>query len=418
MTASRDATVAEPLSTQRELELLRDLQRLASERFRDEERIRAALAEGLQKAERDRDAAAAAIEREFTEGRSSATNEYESVTGEARQRYESARNAAQQEYKGLRHGVETELSRVKEAAHSEKEQASWETLTVFDALKGQPRERFLATVKRLDRQNQELAVLERDAVEIMQMRRQWREFPAVAASSDAESKSFTNGRERVGPSSGPVGNGVEDDPARLGSGDRVEAAIERAADLTSAVREAAIALHRQKLPRLFEGGTPVGVFFALWAIAAVPCGLALGWASWPWIVASAAIAVVATAGLLAWLRPIARRQSGRQFQKIQRLLADARRGLRAALEAARERGEGEAQALVAKRDEQLMAVEKRVHALVGERESWSEEEIGRAGQTFPQRLAELRTGLDRTLAGAKRKHCGVTLAGDRPPRPR
>ena len=60
---------------------------------------------------------------------------------------EADRNAAQQEYKGLRHGVESELSRVKEAAHNEKQQASWEALTVFDALKGQPRERFLATVK-------------------------------------------------------------------------------------------------------------------------------------------------------------------------------------------------------------------------------------------------------------------------------
>ena len=78
--------------------------------------------------------------------------------------------------------MESELSRVTEAAHNEQQQASWEALTVFDALKGQPRERFLATVKRLKRNNQELAVLEHDAIEIMKMRRQWREFPAVEPS--------------------------------------------------------------------------------------------------------------------------------------------------------------------------------------------------------------------------------------------
>src|SRR5947207_5118465 len=108
----------------------------------------------------------------------------------------------------------------------------------------------------------------------------------------------------------------------------------------------------------------------------------MGWNNWLWIAASFGAAIVATAGLMAWLRPVARGQSGRQFQQIQQLLADARHGLRIALEAARERGQREAQALVMSRDEQIIAAEKRVHALVGERESWSEGEIGRAGQTF------------------------------------
>ena len=394
MTASRDTATAGELTTRRELELLRDLQRLSTERAREEERIRTALSEGLQGVERDRDAAAAEIEREFEKGRTAATSEYESVTGEARQRYEAERNAAQKEYKGLRQGVESELSRIKEAARNEKQQASWETLTVFDALKGRPRERFLTTVKRLERSSQELAVLERDAVEIMQTRRQWREFPPVEPSADATQFASGNGAQRGGASSS----------ATNPTADPVEQAIAHASDLTTAVRDAAIALNRQVLPKLFDGAMPFGVFFAMWTAAAVPCGFLLGWTNWKWIAASLGIGIVATAGLYAWMRPIARGQSGRQFQKIQQLLANARHGLRVALEAARERGQREAEALVANRDEQLIAVEKRVHALVGERESWSEGEIGKAGQTFPQRLAELRSGLDRNLATAKKKH--------------
>src|SRR5215212_6124342 len=198
VTASRETATTEQLSTRRELELLRDLQRLASERAREEARIRTVLAEGLQAAEQARDAAAAEIDREFNVSRSAATSEYESVTGQARQRYEADRNAAQQEYKGLRHGVESELSRGKEAARNEKQNASWEALTVFDALKGQPRERFLATVKRLERNSQELAVLEHDAIEIMQMRRQWREFPALEDSQVGEQLVSGNGAQRTG----------------------------------------------------------------------------------------------------------------------------------------------------------------------------------------------------------------------------
>jgi S-DNA-T family DNA segregation ATPase FtsK/SpoIIIE len=388
VTASREIATTEQLSTRRELELLRDLQRLAGERAREEERIRTVLADGLQAAEQVRDAASMEIEREFNVSRSATTTEYETVTGQARQRYETDRNAAQKEYKGLRHGVESELSRVKEAARNEKQQASWEALTVFDALKGQPRERFLATVKRLERNSQELIVLEHDAIEIMQMRRQWREFPAVQSSSDGESSVSENGSPRDGKA----------------SSDAVEQAIQRANDLTTAVREAAVALHDQKLPRLFEGGLPFGVFFLLWVIAAVPCALLMGPTNWLWIAVSLGVAIAGAIGLFLWLRPVARGQSGRQFQQIQQLLVDARRSLRVALEAARERGQREAEALVMSRDEQIIAAEKRVHAMVGERESWSEGQIGQAGQTFPQRLAQLRSELDSTLATSKKKH--------------
>ena len=85
MTASRETTIAEQLTTRRELELLRDLQRLANERAREEERIRTMLAEGLKKAEQVRDLAAAETERQFNEGRTAATTEYEIVTGDAGQ---------------------------------------------------------------------------------------------------------------------------------------------------------------------------------------------------------------------------------------------------------------------------------------------------------------------------------------------
>ena len=85
MTASRETTTTEPLSTRRELELLRDLQRLANERAREEQRIRTVLAEGLEAAEKARDAAAAEIERQFTEGRAAATERITSKsTGTAR----------------------------------------------------------------------------------------------------------------------------------------------------------------------------------------------------------------------------------------------------------------------------------------------------------------------------------------------
>ncbi len=424
MTANRETTIRELLSTRRELELLRDLQRLANERAREEQRIQAVLAEGLAAADKARDAAAASIEQRLNEGRATATNEYEQTTNAARARYEKDRDAAQEEYKGLRHGVESEFDRVKEVARSEQQNASWEALTVFDALKGQPRERFVATVEQLKRSNLELAVLEQDAVDIMRMRRQWREFPPVEPSADIEAilaaennsppepaddtaaitKNAVPAAAQRGWKSLPKLNSAAHRTGGESRDDAVERAVYFIAQQTSAAREHTLVLHEQKLPRLFEGGVPFGVFFGLWAIVAVPTALVLGWQHWLWIAVSLLVAVAATGGLLAWLWPRARAQSAEKFTQVQQHLADARYGLRRALEAARERGEREARALVTERDERLSSVEKKTQQLVGEREKWKEGEIGRAGQTYPQRLAQLRRDLDESLETAKQRH--------------
>jgi hypothetical protein len=384
-----EASHSDPLSTQRQVELMRELQRLASERFREEERIRVALGEGLRSAEEARDKATTEVQRQFSKSREKAAAEYESVTSGARHEYETERNAAQQEYKGLRQGVESEVSRVKEAARNERQQASWEALTVFEALKGRPREQFLDAVQQLKRINQELAVLEHDAIEIMKLRRQWREFPPAGA-AELKTESDRDQAARAG--------------AATRSEDLVDEAIQDSTDRANAVRNAVIKLQRQILTRWFEGGWPFGMFFLLWAVAAVPSGMIFGWGGWQWIAASGGAAVLAAGGLLACLWPVARRSSGRQFRAIQTRLAGARQSLRAALEAARERAHLEMQALVNQRDKQLTAVDEKLHALVGEHERWKESEIGRAGQTFPQRLAALRSRLDETMHAAKRKH--------------
>ena len=405
---SHAAARAERLSTRRQLELMRDLQRLANERAEEEQRIHTALGEGLRAAEEARDKAAAEIERTFVAARSQANYDFERITAESRCRYETERDAAQKEYKGLRRGVESEAARVMEAARSERQQASWEALTVFDALKGRPRERYLEAVRRLERTNAELAVLEQDAETIMKMRRQWREFPAAEPLDAGDRPTGNNRAQRVVFGRPAAGVGPSSDGA-VASVDAVEQAIEQSDESTAAVRHAAMALQRQTLSRLFAGAAPVGVCLVFWLLAIVPSAVLFGWSGWQWLVASLAAAVLGAGGLMAWLWPIARRRSGAQFQAVQQRLADARRAVEAAVEAARERGQREAQALVSERDQQLAAVEQKMKAVVSEREKWKESQIGRAGQTFPSLLAELRAELDRALDEATRQH-GHALA--------
>jgi S-DNA-T family DNA segregation ATPase FtsK/SpoIIIE len=393
------AKADEPLSTVRQLELMRQLQRLANERWEEESQTKAALADGLCKAQEARQAAADEIDRRCADARARATAKYEQVCSIAQSGYERERDAAQQEYKGLRRDVESEHTRTMREALSEQQTASWETLAVFDAIKGRPQERFYEAMRRIQRSNQELAILERDAETIMKMRRQWRDFPSPLPSEHAD-QPIGNKAQRVVLGRHEQQRGWADLPSQ--TVDPTDRAIERVEQLAAAVRVAAEALNQQKLPRLFEGGYPLGVFVAAWLLAIVPCVLVLG--GWWSLAASAVLAVVATGGLLAWLFPIARQQSGNQFHTIQQLLVDARQAATAAVEQAKQRGRGEAQTLAEQRDEEIAASEQKLHTIIDEKGRWRETEIGRAGQTFPSLLADLRSRLNESLTAAEREY--------------
>jgi DNA segregation ATPase FtsK/SpoIIIE, S-DNA-T family len=371
----------EPLSIIRQLESMRDLQRLANDRWQEENRSESELEEGLRAAGESRDLAGREIESRYTAAREAARTEYESTRGSAERQYETERDSAQQQYKGLRENVESEHTRVLRAAVTEQQDASWETLAVFDAIKGQPRERLLDAMRRLRGSSEQLAVLEHDAEAIMKMRRQWREFPPMEGVPEENGRAASN------------------------NGDAVEATFTNVDEWTTSVRDAAQALYEQKLPRLFEGGNLVGVFLLAWLVAVAPCGIVIGWPTWwAWLVASFVLAIAVTGGVTALLFPRARRTSGEQFQEVRRRLAGARRAIDRALEEAQLRGRREAAAVVSQRDQELATVGKKLQSTLSEKDRWKEEEMASAGSVFPSRLAQLRDILQRVLTSAERQY--------------
>jgi DNA segregation ATPase FtsK/SpoIIIE, S-DNA-T family len=387
----------EPLSIIRQLELMRDLQRLANDRWQEENRIETELADGLRTAEQARDAATREIETRYAAARETANREYQSTRDSAEHQYETERDSAQQQYKGLRQEVESEHTRVLKAAVTEQQEASWETLAVFDAIKGRPRERLLEAMRRLRGSSEQLAVLEHDAEAIVRMRRQWRDLPPNENSLE--------------------GNGVspEKDWSVAINGDEAEAGFAKVDRLTESVREAAQALYEQRMPRLFEGGNLVGVLLLAWLAAIVPCGLALGWQSWWWLAASIASALALTGGIAAWAYPRARKATGDQFQLVRRNLVDARRAIDRALEEAQQRARREAEAVVTQRNRELATVGKKLKSTLTEKDRWKEAEMASAGSVFPSRLAQLRDVLSRVLSSAELQynHALAELAGQR-----
>jgi energy-coupling factor transporter ATP-binding protein EcfA2 len=393
----------EPLSIIRQLELMRDLQRLANDRWQEENRIEITLDEGLRAAESARDAASREIELRHAAARETARAEFETTRGSAERQYQAERDSAQQQYKGLRHEVESEHTRVLHAAVTEQQEASWETLAVFDAIKGRPRERLLEAMRRLRVGSEQLAVLEHDAEAIMRMRRQWREFPAIGA--DLQENGEATGQGFTATSTGAAAN----------DGDAAEAALSNVDRLAVNVRETAQALYEQRLPRLFEGGNLLGVFFVAWLTAIAPSGFLLGWQTWWWPVASFVVAAVITCGIAAWLYPLARQTSTEQFQKVRRTLAAARGAIDRALEEAQTRARLEAGAIVSQKNLELATVGEKLQSTLSQKDRWKEAEMASAGSVFPSRLAQLRDVLERVLSSAERQysHALAELADER-----
>ncbi len=387
MTANSD----EPLSIIRQLELMRDLQRLANERAQAELHARATLEQGLHAAEEKFAANRQMIESHYDSARHAARLEYDETRTSTEHQYESERDQAQRQYKGLRQNVESAHAHGLQTAQAELQESSWETLTVFDAIKGRPRERMLEAARRIRAHSDEISVLEREATAIMKMRRQWQEFPPA--------------------------NAVEIPPSVASLSDRadqlldpVEAALSEVDRRTAAVRAAGQALFDQRLPRLFEDTNILWPPIVLWLLAVVPCGVALGWQSWwLWLPSSAGAAALATTALALWLFPRARRHSGAQFRIIQQRLAEARRAIESAMLLAQQRARREAQDLIVQRNQELSAVQGKIHATLEETNRWKELEMSAAGSHFPSRLAELRQQLELALTSAEAKY-SETLA--------
>ena len=360
-----------------------------------ESRVRSTLENGLRDADREREADKAAVESRYTAARTTAQAEFDAQRRATQDRYERERDAAQHEYKGLRHEVESSHARVLQSAEIEQKESSWETLAVFDAIKGRPRERMLDAVRRIKASQAELATLESDALAILQMRRQ-----SPGATS---------------PPHPSIPTGRFSDQSAPGT-DPVDAALAEVQNQTTAVRSAVLELFQQRLPRLFEDTYLLLPPLVAWLLALVPCGFLFTWpAWWLWLPVSAGVALIAWAGLVLWAYPRVRKQTGSQYQVIRDRLADARGAIELATIAAQDRARRETDALVSQRDLELATVRQKHDSTREEKERWKEAEITQASNVFPTRLAQLRHWYEEETTAADRKLSGslATLASAR-----
>ncbi len=374
----------EPLSTIRQLELMRDLQRLADERAAEETLLRDALDQGLAEVRQKFSAEREQIDAQWEAARAVAETEHDRQRTTAEEAYQEELQATQHEYKGIRSEVELEHSQETETAQKEKQESAWQALTMFEVSKGGPRERFQQAARRLRRSTSELKILERDAATIMRNRRV--RPPGLAQTA-------VNGAQPPGPASPSAGDAD------------VELAVRRVMERVTASREITMALYRQKVPRLFESWHPaaiLGLFIAVGALV----GWLIGRSSDPmWVVVlGGSIALVGGILFLALLYPRARQMAITQFTLVQQSLSDARQAIQVAEMAARARGARESEAMVKLRDAELADADHRLATKTVVKDQWKTVELGQANELYPARLVKLRSTLQNQVALTEQKY--------------
>ncbi|MEM6798702.1 MAG: FtsK/SpoIIIE domain-containing protein [Planctomycetota bacterium] len=357
---------SEPLSTRRLLELMRDLQRCASDRQQEEDRVATFRSEGEAAARAAHDAAVERAEQRYAQRKEEAESKAAAERGRIESAYEAERSGAQQEYHGLRSAAESDRRRTSAEAQQRHKDEALVILSTFDAQKGQPRRRLEEFVAGLRRRREELTAIDRDARSILTARR----LPLPAEPPEVEDPG--------------------DDGAAGDSDATVQAAAAAVATQVDAARAAAQAIYDQRLSRLLEAAPSTIAGFIGAAVGGVAVGLATGWATTPLWVGCFGGAAVASAGLWFGVRPMARKQAQGELEKLSLAQQRAAEAIDAAAKSAEARSRRQARELIARRDSDLAALGFEIEQLVGGVKARTGEQLKSAGEVFPARLAEMR----------------------------
>ncbi|MEM1304195.1 MAG: hypothetical protein AAGG46_04830, partial [Planctomycetota bacterium] len=380
---------AERLSTRRQLELMRDLQRLATARAEAEARVAAEHADAIAAANRG----AKKAKREADDRHAEERKRLEQRLGAERERladaYEDERSEAQQQYHGLRGDAESEQQTAQDEALRRSKDEAWEILTLFDAQKGEPQRREAERLAALRGKLAEVQTLRQEASTILTLRR----LPLPAAGEGIDATGPTDA-EDMALSTAEAANDAAADFDAAGIDDAMSTATSRVAE----VRDRATDLYRHPLTKLFEGLTPFGVVAVLAATVYGVAALTIGPAAPAAVGGALATAVVVGAALWFGVRPLTTKRAHTLFDAVGAAAREAESAIQSAVAAARSCRRDEATRLIEQRNTDLASLGFEIEQTLGETRLRVLEKLDSASELFPAKLAELRSASQAAIA--------------------
>jgi hypothetical protein len=350
--------------------LLSDLCRLVADRAAVEGQIEAQFTARNAAAEKEAQEAQARLDDRYRREKTAAEEQYASLRTTTAAKFESDYGALEQYYEKLRGEVLGRFTADMQAAEQALQDAHWEAVENTDAARGGLNLPLKEILAGLDSRWQELERIHQQAVELLQQRGHWDEFPEPS----------------------PPGVILEKQP-----GKRFCHALEQAQPQFAT-------LSKQWLPQVFRGARPLGIVFLLWLLAAYPSIIVFGPQNWLWAATSGGFAALVGVVAGTWTHYVARRKSVAAYLALRRTMMEAGLGRPGVLEAAK----ADCQRLDAhiierhrnhtrKADEEFAAAKVRI-------ERRRQIDLERVEGTYPKKMAEVVAWRDRVQAEIEAKY--------------
>lgn len=365
------------ISNGRQAELLARVQTLAQERHAHQRRSMQERRSAVAVAGEQCDQACSAAEATLAARHRETEAGFAAALAETQAQYEQLRNTVQAEYHGVRSAAVAERTETEAQARERERAEAFQTLSVYETVKGQPAENRDRELAKIASQWRELDALAADTVHLLQIRRMW------SRGLDPAELSF--------PGAHPP----------EASADQLTAIRGEAQYACAAVRQGVERLYHQRLTRWLEEGWPVapclGAAAAAYGAAAALLGPTHPWA---WI-AGGAGGGGSAAALLLLILPRARAYGANKFHEVSQSLQTARGALQQLRKAVASQAELEARRLLETRDAEMAALGYEVKSRIDSVTAKVEQELVRAGQSYPQKLEKLREDRDAAEAALR-----------------
>lgn len=360
----------QPLSTRRQLELMRDLQRLATRRHAAREQIEADYVAATLAAKKSCENHIFDAELQAKRCQDDAEAEHAARMTQFEAEYEQARTTTQQEYRTVRETAERERREVTAAAKQKLHDKSLVIESVYEAKKGEPQRRLNEYQAKLTNEKQQVDEYLNFAEETLRERKL-----AVVPPDDLQTQQ-------------DAASAAAETIDRPAGGDAWLVHLE---GLTGSAFSAAEAVGEQKLSWLLGSGMPLVIGFLAALLGAGGGWLASG-VSVPVISASAVGAALgALVGLWWGVRPIAQKQGTAAYHDVLAAHREASEAIDQASLDAKERSEQEARELIEQRDHDMSELHRQVEQVISEVEQRTGQQLEQASVEFPARLSNLRT---------------------------
>jgi energy-coupling factor transporter ATP-binding protein EcfA2 len=346
-------------------QLLAELCGLVRDRAAAEVEIRTALTTGRETVDKSHQDAQSAAEARHDAKKKMAEGEYASVKNETRGRCEAEIARVQKEYENARQQAIARFEADQASAEQKLSESRWEIMAMSEAARCGSNLEVEEIIAGLESRWKELLSIHQQAVDLLRERGQWDEFPEPQI-------------ER------PM---LENHPAQR---------FNRALELARAQYRD---LSRQFIGRFFHKLWPIAIFLLLWALAALPSGVIIGWHDyWRWLAISggAAFVIALVAGIL--LYNISNRRAADAYLALRRTLLEAGLKHPAILDTAKIQCQRFYGAIAERQNSELKKIDEKTAALKAEIRRRQERDLHEADKAYPPRLDELAESRDRSLA--------------------